>query len=111
MRTTARNDHTRGRRAGLGAHSAGVHHLATSNGDIDWEFLESRWRKGQRIITEHDDVSELPHLDVPEQLFLEARVGSVDGLATQGFRHGERLTCRNLLAAKGLMRHCRTEVA
>src|SRR4051812_43436689 len=100
MRAAARDDHTRGRRAGLGAHRASVYHPATGNGDVDWQLLELRWRKGQWIITEHDDVSELPHLNAPEQLFLEARVGSVDGLTTQGFRHGERLVSRDLLTTE-----------
>ena len=87
MRATARDDRTSGRRAGPGAHGAGVHHLATGNGDVDWQLLEPRWRKGQWIITEHDDVGELPDLDAPEALFLEARVRGVDGLAAQGLRH------------------------
>src|SRR4029453_6007298 len=71
MRAAARDDPARGPRSDPGGDGGGMHHLATGNGDVDWQLLESRWRKGQRIITEHDDVSELPHLDAAEQLFLE----------------------------------------
>ena len=78
MGATARGDHTSGRRAGLEADGASVHHLATGNSDVDRQLLEPRWRKGQRIITKHNDVSELPHLDAPEELFLEARIRGVE---------------------------------
>ena len=81
MGATARGDHTSGRRAGPGADSAGVYHLATGNGDVDWQLLELRWRIGEWIITKHDEVSELPHRYAAEELFLEARVRGVDGLA------------------------------
>src|SRR4030095_7168632 len=110
MRAAARAEHTRGRRSDPGADGAGVHHLATGNGDVDWQLLELRWRKGQRIITEHDDVGELPHLDAAEDLFLEARVRSVDGLAAQGLRQGKRLASRDRLATERLVRHGRPEV-
>jgi hypothetical protein len=33
-----------------------VHDLAPGNGDVDREFLEPCWRKGQRVIAEHDEV-------------------------------------------------------
>src|SRR5262245_30742946 len=111
MRTAARDDHTSGRRASLGADGSRVHYLAAGNSDVDWQFLEPRRREGQWIIAEHNDVGEFPCLDAPEQLFLEARIGSVDGLATQGLRHGKRLASRDLLTAERLMRHCCTEVA
>src|SRR5712691_10061946 len=111
MGATAQDGSARGRRTGPGADGAGGHDLAAGNGDVDWQLLELRWRKGQWIITEHNDVGELPCLDAPEELFLEARVRSVDGLAAQGLRHGERLASRDLLATERLMRHCYTEVA
>src|SRR5438132_11090623 len=88
MGATTGGDDTSGRRAGSGAHGAGVHHLAAGNGDVDWQLLELRWLEGQWIITKHDDVSEFPHLDAAEALFLEACIRSVDGLAAQGLRHG-----------------------
>src|SRR6266700_6112137 len=111
MGATARDGSARGRRAGPGADGAVVHHLAASNGDVDWQLLELRWCEGQWIIAEHHDVGELPHLDAAEELFLEARIGGVDSLAAQGLRHGERLASRDLLAAEGLVRHRGTEVA
>jgi hypothetical protein len=58
-----------------------VHHLAAGNGDIDWQLLESHRRKGQWIITEDNDVGELPCLDAAEELFLKACIRGVDGLA------------------------------
>ena len=82
MGATARDGSARGRHAGPRADGAGVHHLATGNGDVDWQLLELRWRKGQRIITEHNDMGEFPHLNAPEALFLTARICGVDGLAT-----------------------------
>ena len=78
------DNHTSGRRAGPRADGAGVHYLATGNGDVNWQLLEPRWRESKWIITEHDDVGEFPYLDAPEHLFLEARVRGVDGLAAQG---------------------------
>src|SRR2546427_5238664 len=111
MGATTQDGSARGRRAGSGAHGAGVHHLAAGNGDVDWQLLELRWLEGQWIITEDNDVSEFPHLNAAEALFLEACIRSVNGLAAQGLRHGERLASRDLLAAEGLVRHGRTEVA
>src|SRR5712691_11391849 len=108
---TARGDHTSGGHAGLGADGAGVHHLAAGNGAVDWQLLELRWRKGQWIITEDNDVGELPGLDAPKELFLEAGVRGVDGLAAQGFLHGERLASGDLLTIEGLVRHRGAEVA
>jgi hypothetical protein len=64
-----------------------VYDLTAGNGDIDWEFLEPRRRKGQRVIAEHHQVGQFPHLNAAEGLFLEARVGGVDGLAPQGLLH------------------------
>ena len=84
MGATAQGDRTSGRRVGPGANGASVHHLATGNGDVNGQLLEPRRRKGQWIITKHDDVGELPHLDAPEDLFLEARVRGIDSLAAQG---------------------------
>ena len=63
MGATTRDGSARGKRGGPGADGAGVHHLAAGNGDVDWQLLELRWRKGQWIITEHNDVSEFPCLD------------------------------------------------
>src|SRR5215831_4600314 len=111
MGATARDGSARGRLAGPGAHGAGVHHLATGNGDVDWQLLELRWRKGQWIIAEHNDVGEFSRLNAAEELFLEARICGVDGLAAQGLQHGERLASRDLLAAEGLVSHCCAEVA
>src|SRR5919198_6396387 len=96
MEATTQGNHTSGRRASPRADSTGVHHRAAGNGDIDWQLLELCWRKGQWIIAEHNDVSEFPHLDAAEDLFLEARVRSVDSLTAQGLRHGQRLTSRDL---------------
>jgi hypothetical protein len=28
-----------------------MHYLAAGNGDIDWQLLEPRWRKGERVVT------------------------------------------------------------
>src|SRR5262245_5631481 len=105
MDTAAGDDCTSSKRASPGTNGAGVYHLATGNGDVDGEFLKPRGRKGKRIITQHNDVSELSHLDAPEELFLEARVRRIDGLAAQGLRHGERLASRDLLATERLVRH------
>src|SRR5262249_24308491 len=110
MGAATRGGHTSGRHAGPGAHGAGVHHLATGNGDVDWQLLEPRWRKRQRVGGEHDDVRKLPDLDAPEVLFLEARIRGVDGLAPQGLWHSERLASRDLLAAEGLVRYRSTEI-
>jgi hypothetical protein len=40
-----------------------MHHLATGNGDIDWQILEPRWRKGQRVVTKggHYPCTSKPH--------------------------------------------------
>jgi hypothetical protein len=94
-----------------GTDGTSVYDLAAGNGDIYWEFLEPRWRKGQRIVAEHDDIGQLPGLDAAEYVLLEARVGSVDGLAAQGLRHSERLASRYLLATERLVCHRRAEVA
>src|SRR5262245_47124638 len=96
---------------GRRADGAGVYHLATGNGDVDGKFLEACGYKSQWIITEHDHVSELAHFDTPEGLFLESGEGGVDGLAAQGFPHGERLASSHLLAAECLMCHRSAEVA
>src|SRR5262245_3098926 len=98
------------RRTSRRADGAGVDDLATSDGEVDGEFLKPGGRKGQRIITEHHQVGQLSQLDAAKHLLLEARIGSVDGLAAQGFRHGERLTSRDLLAAERLVRYCGAEV-
>src|SRR5215471_5117250 len=90
-------------RTSRSAHRASVHDLPAGNGDIDGEFLEPRWRKGQGIVTEHHHVGQLPHLEAAEYLLLEAGEGGVDSLAAQGLRHGERLPSRDLLAAERLM--------
>src|SRR5262245_55905568 len=111
MGATARDGSTRGRRTGPGADGASVYHLATGNGNVDWQLLDLRWRKGEWIITEHEEVSELSHLNAAEALFLEARICGVDGLAAQGLRHGEHLASRDLLTTECLVRHGRTEVA
>ena len=66
-------------RAGQRADSTGVDNLAAGNGDVDGQLLEALWRKGQRIVTEHNHVSQFPHLNAPERLLLKARVGGVDG--------------------------------
>lgn len=69
MRATARDDRAGGWCTGLGADSASVHDLTTGNGDVDWEFLKPCWRKGEGIITEHDEVGEFPHLNVVPRTF------------------------------------------
>jgi len=51
MRAAARDDRACDRRAGPGAHGASMHYLAAGNGDIDWQLLEPRWRKGERVVT------------------------------------------------------------
>ena len=78
MVATTGADRADGGRASWCADGAGVHHLATGNGDVNWEFLEPCRRKGQRIITKYDHIGQLTHLNTPECLLLEAGVSGVD---------------------------------
>src|SRR5215831_11626752 len=99
------------RRVSLVADRARMHNLAASDGKVNWQLLEALGRKGQRIVSKHHEVCQLPCCDAAERLLLEARVGGIDGLAAQGLLQGERLAGVHPLAAEGLVRHRGAEVA
>ena len=85
MTTATGGNRTSGGPTGRGTDSAGMHHLAAGNGDVYWQLLEPCWRKGQWVVTKHYQVGQLPYFDTAKRLFLEGRVGGVDGLAAQRF--------------------------